>query len=57
MDPPAVTVLDEPTNNLDLAGIEQLVDALAGYRGALIVAGHDERLLTDIGVTQRWAAA
>jgi ATPase subunit of ABC transporter with duplicated ATPase domains len=51
--PPQLLLLDEPTNNLDLDSVEQLTDALAGYRGALIVASHDRRFLGDIGV-QRW---
>ncbi len=51
--PPQLLLLDEPTNNLDLDSVEQLTDALAGYRGALIVASHDQRFLADIGV-QRW---
>jgi ATPase subunit of ABC transporter with duplicated ATPase domains len=51
--PPQLLLLDEPTNNLDLASVAQLTDALAGYRGALIVASHDRRFLADIGV-QRW---
>src|SRR5690606_2305381 len=34
--PPQLVLLDEPTNNLDLVSVDQLVDALAAYRGALI---------------------
>jgi ATPase subunit of ABC transporter with duplicated ATPase domains len=51
--PPQLLLLDEPTNNLDLDSVAQLTDALAGYRGALIVASHDRPFLADIGV-QRW---
>ncbi|MEE1942164.1 ATP-binding cassette domain-containing protein [Streptomyces sp. TRM 70361] len=50
---PQLLMLDEPTNNLDLASVRQLTGALAGYEGALIVAGHDIPFLRDIGIT-RW---
>jgi ATPase subunit of ABC transporter with duplicated ATPase domains len=52
---PRLLLLDEPTNNLDLDSVEQLTDALAGYRGALIVASHDLAFLGDIGVSRYWA--
>ncbi|MFJ5231882.1 ABC-F family ATP-binding cassette domain-containing protein [Kitasatospora sp. NPDC088391] len=51
--PPQLLLLDEPTNNLDLASVRQLTQALAGYRGALIVASHDYPFLREIGIT-RW---
>lgn len=50
-DPPAqLLVLDEPTNNLDIASVEQLAEALDGYRGALLVVSHDAAFLDRIGV-------
>jgi hypothetical protein len=38
---------------LDLASVRQLSEALAAYRGALIVASHDLPFLHAIGIT-RW---
>jgi ATPase subunit of ABC transporter with duplicated ATPase domains len=52
--PPQLFLLDEPTNNLDLASVEQLGQALSAYRGALVVASHDERFLDDIAITRWW---
>ncbi|SFS80616.1 ATP-binding cassette domain-containing protein [Saccharopolyspora flava] len=50
---PQLLMLDEPTNNLDLAGVEHLAAALRTYRGALIVVSHDQRFLTDLHPTRR----
>ncbi|WP_329125907.1 ABC-F family ATP-binding cassette domain-containing protein [Streptomyces sp. NBC_01465] len=50
---PQLLMLDEPTNNLDLASVRQLTAALEGYEGALIVASHDMPFLEAIGIT-RW---
>ena len=51
--PPRLLLLDEPTNNLDMSGVARLTEALAAYRGALVVAGHDLPFLGSIGIT-RW---
>ncbi|PRZ04082.1 ATPase subunit of ABC transporter with duplicated ATPase domains [Isoptericola sp. CG 20/1183] len=55
-DPPAqLLVLDEPTNNLDLASVDQLVQALAAYRGGLLVVSHDRSFLERVGLTAELA--
>lgn len=52
---PKLLMLDEPTNNLDLASVRALTGALGAYRGALVVASHDVPFLESIGIT-RWLA-
>ena len=52
-DPPSdLLILDEPTNNLDLPSVAQLTEALAAYRGALLVVSHDHLFLESLGLDQ-----
>ncbi|MFC0673487.1 ABC-F family ATP-binding cassette domain-containing protein [Brachybacterium hainanense] len=55
-DPPhQLIVLDEPTNSLDLDSVDELVDALSGYRGGMIVISHDDAFLDRLEITDRIA--
>lgn len=47
---PELLVLDEPTNNLDLANIEFLENLVSQFRAALIVISHDEVFLKNCGI-------
>lgn len=51
-DMPDMFVLDEPTNNLDIRSMDILTQAVAGYKGTVLVISHDRQFLEDIGVTQ-----
>ncbi len=53
--PHQLLVLDEPTNNLDLQSIDELVHALTAYRGGLIVVSHDDVFLGRLGI-DTWIA-
>jgi ATPase subunit of ABC transporter with duplicated ATPase domains len=37
-----VLLLDEPTNNLDPASREEVLGAIRGYEGAIVLVTHDE---------------
>jgi ATPase subunit of ABC transporter with duplicated ATPase domains len=48
---PDVLLLDEPTNNLDLHARRALYDAVAAWRGVLVVISHDRELLELLDAT------
>jgi ATPase subunit of ABC transporter with duplicated ATPase domains len=45
-------ILDEPTNNLDIETVEQMVVAINNYQGAIWVISHDLDFLSRINITQ-----
>lgn len=46
--PPQLLVLDEPTNNLDLDTVDQVVSALGAFRGGIVVVSHDDAFLRRV---------
>jgi ATPase subunit of ABC transporter with duplicated ATPase domains len=45
---PAITLLDEPTNNLDRVARQRLYDAAGNWPGVLLVVSHDRELLERV---------
>ncbi|KAG2176464.1 hypothetical protein INT43_005704 [Umbelopsis isabellina] len=45
---PHILVLDEPTNHLDLQSIDALQDALAVFKGGVVIVSHDERFINTV---------
>lgn len=47
---PDIIILDEPTNNIDIANMEILAQTLRDYQGTLIAISHDLAFISDIQV-------
>jgi len=50
-EPAHLLLLDEPGNHLDLASLQALETMLSQYQGALMIASHDEDLLSRLQLT------
>ena len=48
LDKPHLVVLDEPTNHLDIDSRAALIEALAAYKGAVILVSHDPHLVEHV---------
>lgn len=46
---PQMLILDEPTNHLDLPSIEELENALASFKGAIMYVSHDSYFREKLG--------
>lgn len=49
---PELLLLDEPSNHLDLFGLEAVASALRAYRGALLLVTHDPTFAAEVEVTR-----
>lgn len=44
----SILLADEPTSNLDIAGIQMLEKKLKNYKGAIFIVSHDRQLLDNV---------
>lgn len=49
--PPAVLLLDEPDNHLDIESKQLLENLLVEYQGTLLLISHDEAFVERCGIT------
>jgi ATPase subunit of ABC transporter with duplicated ATPase domains len=49
---PDLIILDEPTNNLDIASLQLLTQTIKNYKGSLLVISHDKHFSDEIGLTR-----
>lgn len=45
---PHILFMDEPTNNLDVAGVEALVDAVKKFDGGVVLVSHDQYFVSQV---------
>ena len=46
----------QPTNHLDIEGLDALISAITGWNGGVIVISHDERSITSVA-KELWVCA
>ena len=51
MEPPAVLLLDEPDNHLDLDSKQLLEELLQDYQGTLLLVSHDDTFVEQCNIT------
>ncbi|WVQ83341.1 hypothetical protein IAT38_005480 [Cryptococcus sp. DSM 104549] len=56
MQKPHILLLDEPSNHLDIEGIDALIEAIKNFKGGVISISHDERFITSTS-NQLWVCA
>ncbi len=50
---PSILLLDEPSNNLDIEGVDWLVDFISNFKGSVLFISHD-RYLINKTVSEIW---
>lgn len=53
---PHILVCDEPSNHMDFASIDALVEALKAFKGGIIIVSHDQALISSV-CTELWEVA
>lgn len=53
MNDPTILLFDEPTNNLDSAGIEWLIEFTKSFKGSVLLVSHDRHLINSVA-TEIW---
>jgi ATPase subunit of ABC transporter with duplicated ATPase domains len=48
---PDMFVLDEPTNNIDIRGLEMIASALKSYRGTVVLISHDQYFIDEMNIS------
>lgn len=51
---PALLLLDEPENHIDMDSKDLLKSALLKYGGGIVLVSHDDEFIEDVGVEWQW---